>query len=77
MAILGSKGQGPLEKSQEMPHYMLWLRQKKINSLTVLSKSEVHWYLYVLQQILGQFEEFLEGAMPFFTLKLSLACFIC
>jgi hypothetical protein len=36
---------GPLEKSQEMPHYMFCPGQKKLH--LGLSKSELHWYFYV------------------------------
>ncbi len=35
----------PEKKSQEMPHYMFWPRQKR--SSPGLSKSEVNWYFYV------------------------------
>jgi hypothetical protein len=41
----GQKGQGPLEKSQEMSHYMFCPRQKK--SSPGLSKSGVHFYFLV------------------------------
>jgi hypothetical protein len=36
----------PLEKSQEMPHYMFCPRQKN-NIHAGLSKSEVDWYFFV------------------------------
>ncbi len=43
----GKKGQDPLEKSQEMPHYMSCLDKKKSPRLSKSKRGTVHWYFYV------------------------------